>query len=157
MVVATAAGAGLLTLAACGSTSESKSSPLNFGFGPAQGVVSAGPIEMAAQSITIEILPPQDTKGGMNEVTMPANFAVQPGSPVKVVIHNYTNDVHTFAAPELGVNTPVAPASGSSPSVTTFTFTPKTYGVFEWHCVHCGTHMAGKVYAFIGYAPAKKA
>jgi plastocyanin len=146
-----------LALAACGSTSETKSSGLDFGFGPAQGVAWVGHGGMAAQSITIEIRPQQSAMGGADEVTMPANFAVQPGTPVKVVIYNYTNGVHTFTAPELGVNTPIPPAASASPSVTTFTFTPKAAGVFEWRCIHCGTHMLGKVYALIGYAPAKKA
>jgi hypothetical protein len=151
IVVAAAVGAGLLVLAGCGSTSgESKPLPLSFGFGPAQDMVPMESNGMAAQSITINIVPPSDAQGEANEVTLPANFAVRPGAPVKVVIYNYTEEVHTFTAPKLGVNRAIPPVGDSSPSVTTFTFTPQGYGVFEWLCVHCGTHMAGKVYAIVG-------
>jgi hypothetical protein len=107
---------------------------------------------MAAQSITIRIVPPATSGGEPNEVTMPADFAVRPGGPVRVLIYNYTEEVHTFTASELGVNRAIAPMTTTGPSVTSFTFIPQRYGVFEWRCIHCGTHMAGKVYAIVSYA-----
>jgi plastocyanin len=150
IIVAAAVGAGLLVLAACGSTTDASApAPLDFGFGPvAESVSPVHPVGLGAQLVTIRVLPPTGAQGE-NETTLPANFAVRAGAPVKVVIYNYTKEVHTFTAPELGVSRAVPAATGGLPTETTFTFVPQRYGVFEWRCNHCGIHMTGKVYAIV--------
>lgn len=157
IVVAAIAGAGLLMLAGCGSD-ESKPPPLEFGFGPVSGDISSEvpikpPGTATAQLVTIKVLPLEGSTPEVepNERTLPPNFAVRPDLPVEVVIENYTEQEHTFTSPDLGVNQMIPPAAGGSPSVTSFTFTPGRYDVFEWTCVHCGPSMSGKIYAIVSW------
>ena len=79
-----------------------------------------------------------------------SNFAVRPGVPVKVVIWNYTNELHSFTSPELGVNVAILPGSAAHPHRAVFTFVAHTYGRISWHCgVPCGGYMGGNVYAIV--------
>ena len=79
-----------------------------------------------------------------------SNFAVRPGVSVRVVVLNYTNELHSFTSPELGVNVAILPGSLAHPHRAVFTFTAHTYGRISWHCgVPCGGYMGGNVYAII--------
>jgi hypothetical protein len=79
-----------------------------------------------------------------------SNFAVRPGVPVRVVIWNYTGELHSFTSPELGVNVAILPGSLAHPHRAVFTFVAHRYGRISWHCsVPCGGYMGGNVYAII--------
>jgi hypothetical protein len=79
-----------------------------------------------------------------------SNFAVRPGVPVKVVILNYTGELHSFTSPELGVNVAILPGSAAHPHRAVFTFVAHTYGRIRWYCaVPCGGYMGGNVYAIV--------
>jgi heme/copper-type cytochrome/quinol oxidase subunit 2 len=79
-----------------------------------------------------------------------SNFAVEPGVPVRVVVWNYTNMLHSFTSPELGVNVAILPGSLAHPHRAVFTFVAHTYGRIRWYCaVPCGGYMGGNVYAII--------
>lgn len=80
-----------------------------------------------------------------------SNFAVRPGALVRVVVWNYTSHLHSFTAPELGVNVAILPGSAAHPHRSVFTFRARTSGRIEWHCgVPCGGYMGGNVYAIVG-------
>ena len=151
-LVVAVTGVGFL-LAGCGGGNKSEPSSLTFGFGPAE-VGTKVPIEppagIAKVVLRVRIVP---ADGAHGERTLPSSFAVRPDVPVTVVFTNYTQSVHTFTSPDLGLNRVIPPASGATPSTTTATFTPGRYGVFEWFCVHCGAAaMSGKIYAIIATA-----
>jgi hypothetical protein len=79
-----------------------------------------------------------------------SNFAVRPGVPVRVVVWNYTDRLHSFASRELGVNVAILPGSLAHPRKAVFTFVAHTYGRISWYCaVPCGDHMGGNIYAII--------
>jgi hypothetical protein len=79
-----------------------------------------------------------------------SNFAVRPGVPVRVVVLNYTDELHSFTSLELGVNVAILPGSLTHPHKAVFTFVAHTYGRISWHCgVPCGGYMGGNVYAII--------
>jgi len=84
------------------------------------------------------------------------NFALAPGVPVRMTVTNYTSEFHTFTVPALHVSKLIAPAHGTTPATTTFTFTPLGWGAFAWTCLLCpsGAHgrphaMGGTMYAII--------
>lgn len=78
--------------------------------------------------------------GKHHDSFVPSSFVVKAGEPVKLVIKNYDDMMHTFTDPALGINVMVRAgthAGGSedvTPSTTTFTFTPQKAGQFRWHC-----------------------
>ena len=79
-----------------------------------------------------------------------SNFAVRPGVPVRVIVWNYTNELHSFTSPELGVNVAILPGSAAHPHRAVFTFVAHTFGRIRWYCaVPCGGYMGGNVYAII--------
>ena len=79
-----------------------------------------------------------------------SNFAVRPDVPVRVVVWNYTNELHSFTSPALGVNVAILPGSAAHPHKAVFTFVARTYGRIRWYCaVPCGGYMGGNVYAII--------
>ncbi len=79
-----------------------------------------------------------------------SNFAVRPGTLVRVVVWNYTDRLHSFASRELGVNVAILPGSLAHPRKAVFTFVAHTYGRISWYCaVPCGDHMGGNIYAII--------
>ena len=82
-------------------------------------------------STFLDILPTKDS-----EHVATANFAVRPGVPVTLTIHNYTREAHTFTAPSLGLNVKIKPGSPTAPSVTRFTLVAP-YGVIAWRCTDC--------------------
>ncbi len=45
-----------------------------------------------------------------------SNFAVRPGVLVRVVVLNYTDELHSFTSPELGVNVAILPGSVDTPA-----------------------------------------
>jgi hypothetical protein len=80
-----------------------------------------------------------------------ANFAIRPDVPVRVIVWNYTHELHSFTSPALGVNVAILPGSAAHPHRAVFTFVARSYGRFRWYCVvPCGGYMGGNVYAIIG-------
>ncbi len=84
------------------------------------------------------------------------NLAIAPGIPVRLTVTNYTREFHTITIPGLHVSALIFPARGKTPRKTTFTFTARGYGVFDWYCAVCtsGTHglrhmMGGTIYAIV--------
>ena len=110
--------------------------------------------QMPAQSLTVVIRP--TTRMGHAEHLTMQNFAVEPGLTVTITFTNYTHAFHTFTAPGLGLSALIRPSDGNGPMTTVVTFTPHSYGVFDWSCRLCpmkGTGssevMGGKIYAIV--------
>ena len=78
--------------------------------------------------------------GKHHDSFVPSSFVVKAGEPVKLVIINYDDMMHTFTDPALGLNVMVRAGThenGSedvTPATTTATFTPTKTGEFRWHC-----------------------
>lgn len=74
---------------------------------------------------------------GPNGVGAATLFTATAGHSVKVVVDNESSMPHTFTAPSLGLNVSIAPSS-----TTTFTFTPKSAGSYQYDCqVPCGPYV----------------
>ena len=125
---------------------------------PAAGAQNGAPgiraSVMPPQALTIVIRSANGTAHG-EHVTSPT-FAVEPGLPVHITFVNYTHSMHTFTAGAIGVSALIRPAHGSTPAMTTLTFTPHEHGVFDWACLLCpgkgeGNRevMKGKIYAIM--------
>ena len=78
------------------------------------------------------------------------NIALAPGVPVRMTVTNFTRDSHTFTVPGLNLSEIILPAHENAPTRTTFTFTPKTWGSFAWHCAICPSGIHGKRHAMSG-------
>ena len=105
-------------------------------------VLTIRPVQAAPQSSGKESRPDERVDG--------ANFAVRPGVLVRVVVWNYTDQLHSFASHALGVNAAILPGSLAHPHKAVFTFVAHTYGKISWYCaVPCGGHMGGIVYAIV--------
>jgi plastocyanin len=77
----------------------------------------------------------KDTKGVWHDAFLPAAFSVETGQKVTLTITNYDDAPHTFTAPGLKLNVAIAGAKGSTPSVTTVSFTaPAKAGGIDWFC-----------------------
>lgn len=72
------------------------------------------------------------------------NIALAAGVPVRITVTNYTRQFHTFTVPGLHLSELVLPAHQNTPTRTTFTFTPNTWGTFAWHCAICPSGIHGK-------------
>jgi hypothetical protein len=105
-----------------------------------------GPV-LANHPFSIAIYP----RGIRHEHVLSANFAVQPGVPVKITVVNYTRRPHTLTVPGLDSSFLIRAGRSGAPVKTSFSFTADKYGVFRWHCaLPCGGDMSGYVYAIIG-------
>lgn len=78
------------------------------------------------------------------------NVALAAGVPVQMTVINYTRQFHTFTVPGLKLSQMILPARGNGPRRTTFTFTPKAWGTFAWHCVICPSGVHGKRHSMDG-------
>ncbi len=73
--------------------------------------------------------------GKWHDAFLPGNFTVLAGVPVRVTIYNYDEGPHSFTSTALHLHKIVAKGSANAPSKTTFTFTPKKTGTFQWRCM----------------------
>lgn len=76
----------------------------------------------------------KDAKGAWHDAYLPAAFGVTVGKKATVTITNYDGAPHTFTAPGLKLNVLIPPAKAGKPSVTTFSFTAKKAGTYDWFC-----------------------
>ena len=72
--------------------------------------------------------------GKIHDMTMPADFTVQRGTPVRLTIVNTDEMAHSFTSTDLGVNLKVPGAKDGKPTTVTVTFTPTKAGTFAWRC-----------------------
>lgn len=79
-----------------------------------------------------------------------ANVALAPGVPVRMTVTNSTREFHTFTVPGLGLSELVFPADGQGARKTTFTFTPREWGPFAWHCLICPSSLHGRPHSMGG-------
>lgn len=86
-----------------------------------------------------------------NGVAAPANVAVAPGVPVRVLITNYSASAHTFTIPGLHVSALVRPGARNAPVTTVVTFTPHLAGSFAWYCYMCGHGLHGRAHHMGGW------
>lgn len=105
-------------------------------------VAAAGPAASAAPAHVVNISikdvstpdGPEPAYVGPNGVGAADLFTVTAGETVKVVVSNEDSMPHTFTAPGLGLNVSINPSA-----TTTFTFTPKAAGSYQFACeVPCG-------------------
>lgn len=123
-------GAALLMLVACG----------NAG--------STGNGHAATQVVAMNLLGGE--KGNLgpdglhHDTYAPNSFTTSVGTTVTVTILNYDDVIHSFTAPDLGLNVIIQPAKDGQPTATTFTFTPTKAGKFRFYCaIPCDTDAAG--------------
>jgi len=109
---------------------------------------------MPVQNLEIAIHP-VGAAGHGEHVTTPT-FAVEPGLPVHLTFTNYTQTVHTFTVPGLGISALIGAAHGTTPTRTVVTFTVHGHGTFAWRCLLCPGHgrangevMKGTIYAIV--------
>lgn len=74
--------------------------------------------------------------GKLHDSFAPADFTVQEGIPVQVIVENFDTGQHSLTSPGLGLNQVMQGAKKEGvPTTTTFTFTPVKDGSFHWMCV----------------------
>ncbi len=71
----------------------------------------------------------------MHDAFTPTDFTARAGQQIVVTVYNYDTGTHSFTAPALHLNVvfPAAPKNGV-PSITTFRFTVKKAGSYQWLC-----------------------
>lgn len=101
----------------------------------------AGSSASAAAPAVVQLAIKADTQhakqgpgGQWHDAYLPAAFTAKAGQRITVSVTNYDPAPHTFTSPKLGLSVLIAGAKGSKPTVTTFSFTPKTAGAFDWWC-----------------------
>lgn len=99
----------------------------------ANGSVAPKTVELIVKSDEEKAVKGPD--GNYHDAFIPANFSVQAGQKVRVVVYNYDDMKHSFTDPGLGVNATIAGGSEKKASKTTFTFVaPSKAGEYEWFC-----------------------
>lgn len=121
------------------------SAALTMAAGPAALAAGTAATGQAVQTRTLYVLADEQglvgPDGKHHDSFVPASFVVKAGEPVKLVIINTDDMMHTFTDPGLGINVMVRAGThenGSeavTPSTTTATFTPTKTGQFRWHCM----------------------
>ena len=111
---------------------------------PAAYAASTAPATPQVQTRTLYVLADEQgltgPDGKHHDSFVPSSFVVKAGEPVKLIVINYDDMMHTFTDPALGLNVMVRAGthqSGSeavTPSTTTATFTPMKTGQFRWNC-----------------------
>lgn len=93
--------------------------------------------------------------GKWHDAFLPANFTVLAGVPVKVTVYNYDDMPHSFTSSALHLNKIIAKGGTSTPSKTTFTFTPTEAGRYLWWCAPpCDPYSMSHIGYMRGYVTA---
>ncbi|MBU6423664.1 MAG: cupredoxin domain-containing protein [Chloroflexota bacterium] len=151
------AGAALPLLAACsGPAAKAASSPTQKVISATLPVLTQAPVaakqEVAAgPDVKMTVLPGElkGPDGLMHDAFVPSGMVLKAGVPATVAVTSYDDGKHSVTCKELGLDETIkggtAAASGDiTPAVTTFTFTPKTAGVYRWHCdMECDSAKSG--------------
>ncbi len=101
---------------------------------------SAPAVASAPKAVTVKlsINPPPvggvKVNGVVQDAFVPGLLTMTKGTTYDVVIYNYDAHAHTWTLPNFNINASTPAGSASSPSVTHFTFTPKSTGTFQWFC-----------------------
>lgn len=75
-------------------------------------------------------------EGTWHDAFLPADFSVDPGATVEVVVYNYDEGEHSFTSMQLGTNATIPAGSPTHPSVTKFIFhAPNKTGRYAWFCM----------------------
>ncbi len=78
----------------------------------------------------------------IQDAFIPALFSVRAGQKVHVSITNFDKEKHSFTAPKLHLDVVISPGSARRPRTTSFSFTPRSPGIYYWHCrFPCGRGM----------------
>jgi heme/copper-type cytochrome/quinol oxidase subunit 2 len=95
--------------------------------------------------------------GKLHDAYSPTDFTVQKGVPVHVTVTNYDTGEHSMTSSALGLNQVMKAAKKTGdPTTTTFTFTPKKDGTFDWHCaISCDGGMSSYSMTHQGYMQGK--
>lgn len=111
---------------------------------PAASAADAAATQPQVQTRTLYVLADEQgltgPDGKHHDSFVPSSFVVKAGEPVKLVIINYDDMMHTFTDPALGLNVMVRAGTHKdgteavTPVTTTATFTPTKTGQFRWHC-----------------------
>ena len=110
---------------------------------PAALAAGTAPAAPQLQTRTLYVLADEQASSGdgqHHDSFVPSSFVVKAGEPVRLVIINRDDMMHTFTDPALGLDVIVKAGtheSGSdavTPSTTVATFTPKKAGQFRWNC-----------------------
>lgn len=148
LIALTGVGAlvAVLVLSGCGGGGASKgaaNTPMSR-WQPRRMVTVGHPLTTGRITIAIH-------RGRPGGHTSPATFAVEVGRPLTLTVVNHTMRPHMFTAPGLDVSAFIRAGTSRAPGETTFTFTPKRFGVFRWYCpLPCGDgEMSGLIYAII--------
>ena len=113
---------------------------LNDNNSPATAATSGAAASAGPESVKLTIKSDEEkgkkgSDGNWHDAYLPADFSVEAGATVQVVVYNYDDMPHSFTATGLGLNEEVAAGSEDKPSKTTFTFTaPQKAGSYEWFC-----------------------
>lgn len=91
--------------------------------------------------------------GKMHDAYSPTDFTVKKGVPVQVTVTNYDTGEHSMSSSALGLKQVMKAAKKTGvPTTTTFTFTPKKDGTFNWHCaISCDGGMSSYSMTHQGY------
>lgn len=75
-------------------------------------------------------------EGTWHDAFLPADFSVDPGATVEVVVYNYDEGEHSFTSMQLGTNATIPAGTPTHPSVSRFTFhAPTKTGRYAWFCM----------------------
>ena len=103
----------------------------------AAGAFEPAPAAATAVALTIKSdtqHAKKDAKGAWHDAYLPAAFGVTAGQKATVTVTNWDDAPHTFTAPKLGLSVLIPGARNGKPSVTTFSFTAKKAGAYDWWC-----------------------
>ena len=103
---------------------------------------SAGSATKSLPPVTLnyKVVAPEDGLVGSDGNKHDTFYLLNPqtvyvGQEVTISIANFDDMPHSWTSPDLGINIMLPPAkSEDTPTITTYTFTPKKAGTFRWFC-----------------------